>query len=102
MTTLRVQVFDGRGRAVATLSYFDGRLFFAGPDWARQALEAAAPDAFNAGGEVTEAEFRLLAAALWEAAARHGYDLRSPPPPDAKPGLLGRLRRLFGRPGANP
>ncbi len=95
MTTLRVQVFDGHGRAVAALSYFDGRLFFAGPDWAREALEAACPDAFNAEGEVTEAEFRLLAA------ARHGYDLRSPPPPDASLGLAGFLRRLLGRPPAD-
>ncbi|MER3398716.1 MAG: hypothetical protein C4315_01735 [Chloroflexota bacterium] len=100
MTTLRVQVFDGRGRAVATLSYFDGRLAFAGPDWARKALEMACPEAFDGEGEVTEAEFRLLAAALWEAAARHGYDLRSPPPPEASP--VGLLRRLFGRLRHNP
>ncbi len=97
MATLRVQVFDGSGRVIATLSYFDGQLFFSGPVWARQALEAACPDVFEADGEVTEAEFRLLAAALWDAAARHGYDLRSPPPPPADRGILGRLRRLFGR-----
>jgi hypothetical protein len=100
MATLRVQVFDGRGRAVVTLSYYDGQLFFSGPGWAREALEAACPDVLTAEGEVTEAEFRLLAAALWDAAARQGYNLRSPPPPDPNRGILGRLRRLFGRPGS--
>ncbi len=96
MATLRVQVFDGRGRAVVTLSYYDGQLFFSGPAWAREALEAACPNVLSAEGGVTEAEFRLLAAALWDAAARQGYDLRSPPPPEADRGILSRLRRLFG------